>query len=364
MKNSIIQHPAQDNFIMIRKWYQDLVPDRKGERKVNKGCAAALMSLFEFWYNANLNGNRNLESTVSFKEISESLQGLFGRNTIIKAIDFLVEFKILFVSSETQTGKRSYLFNHEKVNNLSKKLSLKKDEVSLKKDEVSLNLNEVSLKKDYIYKDNIKDNIKEYIVQSSNNSNEPKHKEEIIEVINFLNEKASVNFRTNGVENSKLINARLNQGYTVDDFKKVILNKVKEWSGTKLEKFLRPSTLFNVNKFENYVNEKTHEPVEIEEDDFQLNEAQEAVYQNWIEEGNQKYPALVNSKTTYLTRRHLTELMIYANKPTTRIEFTIKDFKIFMQKCFKELNDFKYKRDAYINSYNYIIDEARKEINR
>ena len=67
MKNSIIQHPAQDNFIMIRKWYQDLVPDRKGERKVNKGCAAALMSLFEFWYNANLNWNRNLESTVSFK---------------------------------------------------------------------------------------------------------------------------------------------------------------------------------------------------------------------------------------------------------------------------------------------------------
>ena len=120
-----------------------------------------------------------------------------------------------------------------------------------------------------------------------------------------------------------------------------------------------------------WLNQKTWEdeynftaPVEIEEDDFQLNDTQEAVYQNWIEEGKQKYPALVNSKTIYLTRRQLAELMIYANKPTTRIEFTIKDFKIFMQKCFKELNDFKYKRDAYINSYNYIIDEAKKEINR
>jgi len=102
----------------------------------------------------------------------------------------------------------------------------------------------------------------------------------------------------------------------------------------------------------------------IEKDDFKLNEAQEAVYQNWIEEGKQKYPALVNSKTVYLTRGQLTDLMIYANNPTTRVKFTTKGFKIFMRRCFKELNDFKYKRDAYVSAYNYIIDEAKKEINR
>lgn len=52
----------------------------------------------------------------------------------------------------------------------------------------------------------------------------------------------------------KHINARLNEKYTVDDFKKVIDKKCNEWIGTEYEKFLRPETLFG-SKFEGYLNQ-------------------------------------------------------------------------------------------------------------
>lgn len=54
--------------------------------------------------------------------------------------------------------------------------------------------------------------------------------------------------------NKKYINARLNEGYTVDDFYEVIDKKYDEWQGTEMEKYLRPETLFG-NKFESYLNQ-------------------------------------------------------------------------------------------------------------
>jgi uncharacterized phage protein (TIGR02220 family) len=52
-----------------------------------------------------------------------------------------------------------------------------------------------------------------------------------------------------------LVSARLNEGFTVQDFKTVIDNKVSSWFGNKdMEKFLRPETLFGT-KFEGYLNE-------------------------------------------------------------------------------------------------------------
>lgn len=50
------------------------------------------------------------------------------------------------------------------------------------------------------------------------------------------------------------MNARLNEGYTVEDFYTVIDKKYDEWQGTEREKYLRPETLFG-NKFESYLNQ-------------------------------------------------------------------------------------------------------------
>ena len=73
-------------------------------------------------------------------------------------------------------------------------------------------------------------------------------------VIDYLNTKANTNYRHTTKGTQSLINARLNEGYTVEDFKKVIDSKCKEWLDTDFDKYLRPATLFGT-KFENYLNE-------------------------------------------------------------------------------------------------------------
>lgn len=73
------------------------------------------------------------------------------------------------------------------------------------------------------------------------------------EIIDYLNEKAGKRFKVN--EKTKAhINARVNDGYTLADFRAVIEKKVAEWRGTEMDKFLRPETLFGT-KFESYLNQ-------------------------------------------------------------------------------------------------------------
>lgn len=93
--------------------------------------------------------------------------------------------------------------------------------------------------------------------QQSNNTTKKKEKDNnniYSLVIDYLNRKASTNYRSTTKNTQSFINARLKEGYTVEDFKKVIDNKSKEWLNTDFEKYLRPATLFGT-KFENYLNE-------------------------------------------------------------------------------------------------------------
>ena len=75
------------------------------------------------------------------------------------------------------------------------------------------------------------------------------------EIIGYLNTKAGTAYRATSEHTKRHIQARWNEKYTVDDFKKVIDNKVAEWKGTDMERFLRPETLFG-SKFESYLNGK------------------------------------------------------------------------------------------------------------
>jgi uncharacterized phage protein (TIGR02220 family) len=73
-------------------------------------------------------------------------------------------------------------------------------------------------------------------------------------VVDYLNIKANTSYRINTKNTQSLINARVKEGFTVEDFKKVIDSKSNEWLNTDFEKYLRPATLFG-GKFENYLNE-------------------------------------------------------------------------------------------------------------
>lgn len=96
---------------------------------------------------------------------------------------------------------------------------------------------------------------------NNNNNNiyvekDPKNNPPYEQIIDYLNEKASSNFKHNSEATKRLIRARWAEGNRLDDFKKVIDNKTSDWiNDDKMKKYLRPSTLFNASKFEGYLNE-------------------------------------------------------------------------------------------------------------
>ena len=78
---------------------------------------------------------------------------------------------------------------------------------------------------------------------------------EIKAIVQYLNDVCGTRYRYQTKGTQEHINARLKEGYTVEDFKTVIDKKFEEWHGTDMEKFLRPETLF-ARKFESYLNQK------------------------------------------------------------------------------------------------------------
>ena len=84
------------------------------------------------------------------------------------------------------------------------------------------------------------------------------------EIIEYLNQKTGKRFRHNTQKTRSLIKARWNEGFRLDDFKKVIDICTEKWKGKTFsngqpgDNYLQPSTLFN-GKFEerlNWVNTK------------------------------------------------------------------------------------------------------------
>ncbi|HFQ9028037.1 TPA: conserved phage C-terminal domain-containing protein [Streptococcus agalactiae] len=121
-----------------------------------------------------------------------------------------------------------------------------------------------------IEKDKEKDKEKEYIVEQSPTEYlfpdwlEEKYVEQVKKgnpknfdyriPIAYLNQKMNSNYKFVKT-NTDLVKARLKDSYTLEDFKAVIDKKCSEWVNSDMEKYLRPSTLFNASKFESYLNQ-------------------------------------------------------------------------------------------------------------
>ena len=93
------------------------------------------------------------------------------------------------------------------------------------------------------------------IEKHNNNINNIYNPETTKKIIDYLNKKLDSNYRYNNKKTIELIKARINQGFTEEDFYKVIDKKINEWNDTEMATYLRPSTLFGT-KFEDYLNQK------------------------------------------------------------------------------------------------------------
>jgi uncharacterized phage protein (TIGR02220 family) len=91
--------------------------------------------------------------------------------------------------------------------------------------------------------------------------------EQFKQVIAYLNEKAGRSYRL-AKASRKLIAARFADGYTLDDFKRVIDNMVARWKGTEWEQYLQPSTLFAQSHFDEYLNKPATTQAKLQQGGF------------------------------------------------------------------------------------------------
>ena len=91
------------------------------------------------------------------------------------------------------------------------------------------------------------------------------------EIIKYLNEKTGSHFKPTSKSTQRLINGRLSENYTIEDFKYVIDVKTNEWKdNTKMSKYLTPDTLFNASKFEKYRNQQMPKQQNVQMQDERL----------------------------------------------------------------------------------------------
>lgn len=82
----------------------------------------------------------------------------------------------------------------------------------------------------------------------------------VTEVILYFNEVTGKSLKDSGIQNRKHILARLREGFTLEDCKKVIRVKFEEWrDDDKMSRYIRIETLFG-SKFESYLQQDEIKP--------------------------------------------------------------------------------------------------------
>lgn len=183
-------------------------------------------------------------------------------------IDELIRLEILEQENKGMPMKRFFRINFKKIEELvfkSKELKkLKPSSEEIEKQGVK-NFNCKGSKDLTACSEKIEHN-KEYIINNLDNNNlinNNLNKELNINIhksiLDYLNGKLGTRYRATSKNIIRHINARLNEGYTFEDFKIVINKKFDEWIGTEFEKYLCPDTLFGT-KFEKYLNQNILKP--------------------------------------------------------------------------------------------------------
>lgn len=189
-----------------------------------KGLLSEMLSLPENW-------NYSIAGLVAINKES--------KNTIITILEELKNFGYLKVTkkfpNETESGRIEYIYDIYEEKQEPKKQGLEFQGLEKQGLEfcTQYNTNNKILKNKILNNNNI-----------------------VEQVVSHLNEITGSNYKSTSKTTQAKIIARLNEGFTLDDFIAVIDKKFNEWKETEMEKYLRPETLFGT-KFESYLNQKT-----------------------------------------------------------------------------------------------------------
>lgn len=194
------------------------------------GLKGAPLSVYAIIYGFSQDGES--EYTGSLQYLCDFLGGV-SKPTVISALKSLVESKYIHRREEFINGVQ---FNRYKAN-----LPLLKNLYRGDKETESEAVKNFEL------------GGKETLPNNKSHNKSFDKKEIYENIIARLNQKSGMKYRASSKATQGHINARLAEGYTIEEFFSVIDKKCAEWKGTDMEKYLRPETLFG-NKFENYLN--------------------------------------------------------------------------------------------------------------
>ena len=165
----------------------------------------------------------------------------------------LTEWGLILIRKDDKTNNHYYKLT-EQAEMLDRKLEeVESNEQVFKIMNKGVQNNERPRSKKCTYKDTI-------YKDTNININSNGFSEQIKEIVSYLNDKADTNYKHTTNKTISLITTRLNEGFTIEDFKSVIDKKVDDWlDDEEWAKFLRPETLFGT-KFEGYLNQKEKAP--------------------------------------------------------------------------------------------------------
>lgn len=174
----------------------------------------------------------------------EKLAARWGvsRNTVRKFLNLLVKDDMISIKKSRQNGTTYKVRNYNVYQGFSEEKKQQTEQRTEQQKDNGVN-NELNINK----------NDKE-----GKNEKNVKNKEIYSSVVAHLNEAAGTSFKESSKATQRLIDARLKEKFTEEDFKQVIDKKVAEWKGNpKMEQYLRPNTLFGT-KFESYLNQNNN----------------------------------------------------------------------------------------------------------
>ena len=207
------------------------------------------------------------------KKVMELETG-YNRETVDKLLQRFIDYKKIEYCEETKELMLTNWLKHNSYNSPKVLICIKKEVALIKCIDFkqcymdSLSIVYVGIKKE---KEQKQKEQKQKEKEQKENTVVPETAKEIIHYFNFV---MKSNYRATGKATQSHINARIEEGYSIEDFKVVIDKKYEEWNNTDMAKYLCPDTLFGT-KFEKYLNQPNAKPKDAPKRDFLMDIIQE-----------------------------------------------------------------------------------------
>lgn len=237
------------------------------------GVVEALLVQQCIYWTSDNRSKKRIDGVVWFYKTVDDwvdeLGGVWDERTIRRKLNKLQKERVITTGQFSKARLNRTKWYTPNIEVINSKISPFLTTVDSRDKNVQMHVDKMSGTKRTKCPDTSGQNVRNYITENTNRdykqrvqggkTAEPsvgKPDAEAAQIIEYLNQKAGRQYRTNSKTALRLINARKHDGYSLADFKHVIDVKSAKWrNDPKMSEYLRPRTLFGT-KFEDYVTEQ------------------------------------------------------------------------------------------------------------